>query len=227
MKQNWNQSNFSLEQWSYWLVLMLAGLTMVDFTTGQESNPQETVAKQETQDSEEDVDLEEEVIICEHADALKIYQPDEKTEITILTGAVRIKMTNGFLHAKKVTMYKDIATETFQKTLAEGDVELRDKDIFATCYQAILNHLDNTVDLKEQVIVIQEDDRLEADHFVFNRRTGERMGDGNVKFRVRIRNSKQTTSPDTTTPPATEPTKIEEANSTENSDDDAKADPTN
>jgi lipopolysaccharide export system protein LptA len=173
------------------------------------------------------VDLEEEVIICEHADALKIYQPDEKTEITILTGAVRIKMTNGFLHAKKVTMYKDIATETFQKTLAEGDVELRDKDIFATCYQAILNHLDNTVDLKEQVIVIQEDDRLEADHFVFNRRTGERTGDGNVKFRVRIRNSKQTTSPDATTPPTSEPTKIEEASSTENSDDDSKADPTN
>jgi len=227
MKQNWSQSNFSLKQWSYWLVLMLVGLTMVGFTAGQESSPQETVAKQETRDSAENSDLEEEIIICEHADALKIYQPDEKTEITILTGAVRIKMTNGFLHAKKVTMYKDIATETFQKTLAEGDVELRDKDIFATCHQAILNHLDNTVDLKEQVIVIQEDDRLEADHFVFNRRTGERTGDGNVKFRVRIRNSKQPTSPDTTTPPSTEPTKIEESSSTENSDDDSKADPTN
>ena len=227
MKQNWSQSNFSLKQWSYWLVLMLAGLTMVGFTAGQESSPQETVAKQETRDSAENSDLEEEIIICEHADALKIYQPDEKTEITILTGAVRIKMTNGFLHAKKVTMYKDIATETFQKTLAEGDVELRDKDIFATCHQAILNHLDNTVDLKEQVIVIQEDDRLEADHFVFKRRTGEGTGDGNVKFRVRIRNSKQPTSPDTTTPPSTEPTKIEESSSTENSDDDSKADPTN
>ena len=69
MKQNWSQSNFSLKRWSYWLVLMLAGLTMGDFTTGQESNSQETAAKQEAQDSAEDVDLEEEIIICEHADA--------------------------------------------------------------------------------------------------------------------------------------------------------------
>ena len=66
---------------------------------------------------------------------------------------------------------------------------VKDKDIFANCHQATINHIDNTIDLKKQVVVIQEDDRLEADHFIFNRVTGERIGEGNVKFRVRIRST--------------------------------------
>ena len=50
---------------------------------------------------------------------------------------------------------------------------MKDKDIFANCHQATINHIDNTIDLKKQVVVIQEDDRLEADHFIFNRVTEE------------------------------------------------------
>ena len=181
-----NQSKFSIRiKRCFWIVF---GLMVVGLSTGQETSSTSTVSL--TVESEKDViSSEEEIIICEHADSLKIYRPDENTEVTILTGMVKIKMTNGFLNAEKVTMFKDIATNTYQRTLAEENVELKDKDIFATCNQATLNHTDDTVDLKEKVVVIQEDDRLEADHFIFNRRTGERMGDGNVKFRVRIRSA--------------------------------------
>ena len=181
---NRSSSYIKMKQW-FWMIF---GLMVIGLSTGQETLKRPNTNADLESQTDENSDGEE-IIICEHADSLKIYRPDENTEVTVLTGKVRIKMTNGFLNAQKVTMFKDIATDTYQRTLAEENVELRDKDIFANCHQATINHIDNTIDLKKQVVVIQEDDRLEADHFIFNRVTGERIGEGNVKFRVRIRST--------------------------------------
>ena len=47
------------------------------------------------------------------------------------------------------------------------------------------------MELSEDVVVLQNEDRLEAKQFMFNRRTGKRTGKGDVKFRVRISSSNQ------------------------------------
>jgi lipopolysaccharide export system protein LptA len=47
------------------------------------------------------------------------------------------------------------------------------------------------VELSKNVVVLQNEDRLEAKQFMFNRRTGKRTGKGDVKFRVRISSNSQ------------------------------------
>lgn len=126
------------------------------------------------------------------------YEGDEKKGLTILRKGpiyeqVRIIRPNGFLHADKATIHQDVETGETIKTVAEGNVEIRDQDMFATCEHAIINHIDDTVDLRDNVVVLQNADRLEAKHFTFNRRTGKQTADGGVKFKVRMKRQKKTT----------------------------------
>lgn len=123
------------------------------------------------------------------------FNRDEKKGISIWTGQVRMKRPNGFLNADKVTMYENVETGEYVKTVAEKNVEIRDEDIFATCEHAIINHTDDTVDLRDNVVVLQNADRLEAKHFTFNRRTGKQTADGGVKFKVRMKREKKSEEP--------------------------------
>ena len=123
------------------------------------------------------------------ADRMERY---DKDGITILIGnakTVRYDAQDveiGFLNADKITMKSDPETDTTIEIIAEGNVEIRDQDIFATCDHAIMNNLTNTITLKENVVVLQNKDRLETKTFTFNRTTGKQTGEGGVKFKVSI-----------------------------------------
>lgn len=124
------------------------------------------------------------------------YERDDKKGVTVLRKGpiykqVRIIRPKGFLHADKATIHEDVDTGETIKTVAEGNVEIRDEDMFATCEHAILNHIDDTVDLRDNVVVIQDADRLEASHFTLDRRTGKQTGEGGVRFKVRMKRGKQ------------------------------------
>lgn len=120
------------------------------------------------------------------------FEQNEKEGWTLLIGDVKINRPDGFLNADRVTIHEDVETDETTKTVAEGNVELRDGDVFATCDHAILNHITDIIELRDNVVVIQDEDRLESDFFTFNRRTGKRIGKGNIKFRVRIKQKKET-----------------------------------
>lgn len=116
----------------------------------------------------------------------------EKEGITILIGEAKTVRYDaqgveiGFLNADKITMKSDLETDTTTEIIAEGNVEIRDQDIFATCDHAIMNNLTNTIVLKENVVVLQNKDRLETKLFTFNRTTGKQTGEGGVKFKVSV-----------------------------------------
>lgn len=116
----------------------------------------------------------------------------DKEGITILIGEAKTVRYNaqgveiGFLNADKITMKSDPVTNTTTEIIAEGNVEIRDQDIFATCDHAIMNNLTNTITLKDNVVVLQNKDRLETKVFTFNRTTGKQTGEGGVKFKVSI-----------------------------------------
>ena len=131
---------------------------------------------------------EEEVIDVRHADR---FEQREKEGVTIFTGNVQIERPDGFLNADKVTIYENVDTNETVKTVAEGNVELRDADIFVTCAHATLNHLTDIIYFQEDVVVLQNEDRLEADKFWYNRRTGERSGEGNIKVRFRVKSQQE------------------------------------
>jgi len=123
------------------------------------------------------------------ADRMERY---DKDGITILIGNAKTVRYDaqgveiGFLNADKITMKSDPETNTTLEIIAEGNVEIRDQDIFATCDHAIMNNLTNTITLKENVVVLQNKDRLETKTFTFNRTTGKQTGEGGVKFKVSI-----------------------------------------
>lgn len=116
----------------------------------------------------------------------------EKEGITILIDEAKTVRYDaqgveiGFLNADKITMKSDPETRTTTEIIAEGNVEIRDQDIFATCDHAIMNNLTNTITLKENVVVLQNKDRLETKLFTFNRTTGKQTGEGGVKFKVSV-----------------------------------------
>ena len=116
----------------------------------------------------------------------------DKEGITILIGEAKTVRYNeqgveiGFLNADKITIKTDPETDRTVEIVAEGNVEIRDQDIFATCDHAIMNNLTNTITLKENVVVLQNKDRLETKLFTFNRTTGKQTGEGGVKFKVTV-----------------------------------------
>lgn len=123
------------------------------------------------------------------ADRMERY---DKDGITILIGNAKTVRYNeqdveiGFLNADKITLKSDPETDTTTEIVAEGNVEIRDQNIFATCDHAIMNNLTNIITLKENVVVLQNKDRLETKLFTFNRTTGKQTGEGGVKFKVTV-----------------------------------------
>ena len=152
----------------------------------------ETAPPQQEQEAMSDeTTLDEDVIDVKHADR---FEQREKEGLTIFTGNVQIERPDGFLNADKVTIHENVETNETVKTVAEGNVELRDGDIFVTCAHATLNHLTDIIYFHDDVIVLQNEDRLEADKFWYNRRTGERSGEGNIKVRFRVKSQKASES---------------------------------
>lgn len=151
-------------------------------TDEQDTSPSEQEATSGETPSDGDV------IDVKHADR---FEQREKEGVTIFTGNVQIERPDGFLNADKVTIYENIETNETVRTVAEGNVELRDGDTFVTCAHAILNHLTDIIDFSENVVVLQNEDRLEADTFTYNRRTGERSGEGNIKVRFRVKSKNE------------------------------------
>jgi len=123
------------------------------------------------------------------------YKQDENTGIIVLRGNVKINRENGYLNADKVTVYKDVETDDVIQTVAEGNVDMKDGDLLATCDHAVLNETDDIVELTGSVVVIQKEDRVESPYIKYNRTTGIREGKGNdtdlVHFRVRLKKKKQ------------------------------------
>ena len=116
----------------------------------------------------------------------------EQEGITILIDEAKTVRRNeqgieiGYLNADKITLKRDLETGTTKEIVAEGNVEIRDQDIFATCDHAIMDNLTSTIILKENVVVLQNKDRLETKYFTFNRVTGKQTAEGDVKFKVTV-----------------------------------------
>ena len=151
------------------------------------------------------VDLRDNVVVVQNEDRLtaKHFISEQRTGKQIATGNVKINRPNGFLNGDKVTIYKNVKTDALIRTIAEGNVELRDEDIFATCNHATLNDESGTVDLRDNVVVIQDEDHLETKHFTYNQETGEQTGKGNVRFRVRVKRTKKQNEETEQTEPST------------------------
>lgn len=177
------------------LTLLISLTVVAEDTKPPATNTVETQTTENTvqkADTAENTDITSEMPkekITGTADKMERY---DKDGITILIGNAKTVRYNeqdieiGFLNADKITLKADPETGTTKEIVAEGNVEIRDQDIFATCDHAIMNNLTNIITLKENVVVLQNKDRLETKLFTFNRTTGKQTGEGGVKFKVTV-----------------------------------------
>ena len=194
------RSKFRLSVGLFTLLVFLIPLTIVaeDTKTEEPSSATNGVETQTTGDTAQNANATEKnsatseiskELITGTAVRMERY---EKEGITILIEEAKTVRYNeqgveiGFLNADKITLKTDPETDQTIEIVAEGNVEIRDQNIFATCDHAIMNNLTNIITLKENVVVLQNKDRLETKLFTFNRTTGKQTGEGGVKFKVTV-----------------------------------------
>ncbi len=153
-----------------------------------EDNSSTMSEKQDGESEKEKVEVTREVITGT-SDRMERY---EKDGITILIGNAKTKRHSeegveiGFLNADTITIKTDPETGATIEIVAVGNVEIRDDKIFATCDHATMDNLTSIITLKDNVVVLQKNDRLETKLFTFNRATGKQTGVGDVKFKVTV-----------------------------------------
>ncbi len=161
-----------------------------------EDNSSITLDKQEDETEKEEVEITKEVI----TGTSDRMERDEKVGITILIGNAKTKRHTedgveiGFLNADTITLRSDPETGETVEIVAVGNVEIRDDKIFATCDHATMDNLTSIITLKDNVVVLQKNDRLETKLFTFNRVTGKQTGVGDVKFKVTVTQAAPTES---------------------------------
>ena len=182
------------------LLVLLISLTAVaeEPKTEEPSSAASSVETQTTENTVQKANTTEESRLTTEATKEQITGTSNRMEryeqegITILIEDAKTVRYNeqgveiGFLNADKITLKTDTETDQTVEIVAEGNVEIRDQGIFATCDHAIMNNLTNTITLKENVVVLQNKDRLETKLFTFNRTTGKQTGEGGVKFKVTV-----------------------------------------
>lgn len=178
------------------LFVCLISLTLGAEDTGTEESPSASSTeiqttentKQKTEDTGVAVETTKEII----TGTSKRMESYEQQGITILIGEAKTVRRNeqgieiGFLNADKITLKRDLETDETKEIIAEGNVEIRDQNIFATCDHAIMDNLTSAIILKDNVVVLQNKDRLETKFFTFNRITGKQTAEGDVKFKVTV-----------------------------------------
>lgn len=115
------------------------------------------------------------------------FEEKENEGIIIFRGNVRMFREDGHLFADKVTVYRDPKTGEVLRTIAEGNVDLKDGDLMARCDKAVLNEAEDTIELSGSVVVIRGTDRVEAPYVKYDRKTGVRIGRGGVRFKVKLK----------------------------------------
>ena len=178
---------------------------LISFTLGAEdTETEERPAASDTMETQATEDTRQDATPAENTDATaemtkeiitgtsKRMESYEQEGITILIDEAKtVRRTEqgieiGYLNADKITLKRDLETGATKEIVAEGNVEIRDQDIFATCDHAIMDNLTSTIILKENVVVLQNKDRLETKFFTFNRVTGKQTAEGDVKFKVTV-----------------------------------------
>ena len=185
--------NFCVPTGFLTLLVCLISLTLgaEDTETAEPPSATNTAEIQTTEDTGQEAATAEmtKEIITGTSKRMESY---EQEGITILIDEAKTVRRNeqgieiGYLNADKITLKRDLETGTTKEIVAEGNVEIRDQEIFATCDHAIMDNLTSTIILKENVVVLQNKDRLETKFFTFNRVTGKQTAEGDVKFKVTV-----------------------------------------
>ena len=91
----------------------------------------------------------------------------KNTGVTVLEGHAKfLRSDDDYLYAEQITMYKDVNTDEIIKIESIGSVEMKEKDMTATCEHSIFYEREERIEFKGTVdkpaIVDSGDNRMEA-----------------------------------------------------------------
>jgi lipopolysaccharide export system protein LptA len=100
---------------------------------------------------------------------------NRKTGVTTLDGNAWFRRSGGdYLNADKITMYKDIETGEIIRIESVGNVEMKEKEMSATCGHSIFYETEERIELKGSVdvpaVVDDGENRMEAPFIIYFRK---------------------------------------------------------
>ena len=98
-----------------------------------------------------------------------------KSGVTVLEGNAKLHRSDGdYMYADQITMYEDTTTKEMIKTVAVGNVEMKEKDMAATCNHAIFYEKEERIEFKgtadKPAVVDTGNNRMEAPFIIYFRK---------------------------------------------------------
>jgi len=116
---------------------------------------------------------------------------DRKSGVTVLKGDAKIRRSSGdYLNSDQITMYKDVETGELTKIEAVGNVDMKEKDMTATCKRAVFYEVEERIELEgsedSPAVVDDGKNRMEAPAITYFRKDDRLEASGNVSGHVTI-----------------------------------------
>ena len=118
---------------------------------------------------------------------------DRKTGVTILEGDAKLKVRDSedYLNADKVTIYRDVETGELMKMEAVGNVDMNQKGMKATCHRAIFYETEDRIEMEgtEDSLAVVDDgkNKMEAPNITYFRKEDRIEAKGKVSGHVMIK----------------------------------------
>ena len=118
---------------------------------------------------------------------------DRKNGVTILEGEVKLKVRDSedFLNADKVTIYRDVKTGELIRMEAVGNVDMIQEGMKATCERAIFHETEDRVEMEgaadSPAVVDDGKNRMEAPNITLFRKENRIEASGSVSGHVTIK----------------------------------------
>jgi lipopolysaccharide transport protein LptA len=118
---------------------------------------------------------------------------DRKTGVTILEGDAKLKVRDSedYLNADKVTIYRDVESDELIKMEAVGNVDMNQKGMKATCHRAIFYETEDRIELEgtEDSLAVVDDgkNKMEAPNITYFRKEDRIEAKGKVSGHVMIK----------------------------------------
>lgn len=110
------------------------------------------------------------------------YSADKLTytknpDVTVLEGHAKLHRSGGdYMYADQITIYKDTKTKEVIKIVAVGNVDMKEKDMAATCNHAIFYEKEDRIEFKgtanKSAVVDTGNNRMEAPFITYFRKDG-------------------------------------------------------
>jgi len=102
---------------------------------------------------------------------------NKNSGVTVLEGHAKLHRNDGdYMYADQITIYRDVETDEMIKMVSVGNVEMKEKDMSATCEHAIFYEKEERIEFKgsanKPAVVDSGSNRMEAPFIIYFREDG-------------------------------------------------------